>query len=79
MSTLAEKTVRFKLDASTFAFDAGQLLESLLWERALQNARNSDADVVTLQLVRACLDDGLFEELRKRLDEKSQREPRKAA
>lgn len=79
MSAISEKVVRFKLDASAFAFDAGQLLESLLWERASETAQNSDSDVVNLQLIRACLDDGLFEELRKRLNEYSPREPRKAA
>lgn len=79
MSAIAENVVRFQFDASTFAFDAGQLLESLLWERGLDRARNTDADVVTLQLIRTCVDDGLFEELRKRLHEQLQREPRKAA
>ena len=79
MSTLADGRIFFNNDASTLAFRAGQLVEKLLLDRGLERTRSSDSSIVTADVIQACVDESLFEELKKHLHERAEQEPRKVA
>lgn len=49
--------------ASTFAFQAGQLVERLLLDRGLDLARQSGSSVVTAEHVESCINRALFDQL----------------
>lgn len=65
--------------AGDLAFHAGQLVEKLLLDRALTMSRTSATSIVTADILQACIDESLVEDLRKHLHERAEHESRKIA
>lgn len=79
MSTVAGGKVLADTSAHTLAFQAGQLFEQLLLNRAVHAARDGGETIVTVERIRSCIDLVLLEHLRRELDERDRRESREAA
>lgn len=79
MSSQENGSILLEINASTFAFRAGQKVEMLLMDRALERARATKAPVVTLELIESCIDNSLLEAIGKQLDGRADDESRRVA
>lgn len=69
----------FDFHASDLAFRAGQVVEKLLLDRGLEQARKCQSSIVTPEDVESGIDDSLLDHLRKHLHERAEQESRKVA
>lgn len=75
MSAIAVKETLIQASASTYAFRAGQLVEELLINRATERARDDESPAVTVEQVASVLDELLIQDIRERLEERTDDEP----
>ena len=79
MSKSVSNPILFDSDAGAVAFRAGQLVEKLLLDRALKRAGESGASIVKPEIIEACIDESLLDDLKRHLNEQTEREAQKVA
>lgn len=79
MSESVSNSIVFDSDACAIAFRAGQLIEQLLLARAYERASDSDASIVKPQIIEACIDESLLDDLKRHLNEQPEQAAQKVA